>query len=264
LVALHRAAILFWDALDATGYRNACHRRERCAAWRAARARRRRRAAATRIEACVRRAAERVAFCAPPRRHREQWVYLFVPFATLVPVCYALRTLPLPAPLQAVVAFLSLVAITSFALTAAMDPGARPACGAARAIATPRCSRAAPRRAGVVPKAGAPGALPPPPPGARLQGGPLASSSSASALVDGSGTPVAPVGGPAFGGGGGVGGGGVLWGPAALRPRAWDFGRDPSAHRWCEACEVYRPPRASHWCAPAQRRSAQRAFCDVG
>jgi hypothetical protein len=31
LVALHRAAILFWDALDATGYRAACHRRERCA-----------------------------------------------------------------------------------------------------------------------------------------------------------------------------------------------------------------------------------------
>jgi hypothetical protein len=29
LVALHRAAILFWDALDATGYRTACHRRER-------------------------------------------------------------------------------------------------------------------------------------------------------------------------------------------------------------------------------------------
>jgi hypothetical protein len=32
LVGLHRAAILFWDALDATGYRTACHRRERCVA----------------------------------------------------------------------------------------------------------------------------------------------------------------------------------------------------------------------------------------
>jgi hypothetical protein len=31
LTLLHRAAITCWDVLDATGYRTACHRRERCA-----------------------------------------------------------------------------------------------------------------------------------------------------------------------------------------------------------------------------------------
>ena len=151
-------------------------------------------------------------------------MYIAVPSLLLGSTAWALRALPLPPPLSGVVLLLAAVAVASFSATAAMDPG-------------------------VVPARDAPGAPGEPPSGARVVGGPLGEGARLArhsldslprpAGVGGGG---AQPGGPAAwgsGGGGGGGGGGT-------QPSSRGASLDPGAFRWCSACCVYRPPRASH------------------